>query len=267
MKFIQRKILIITVLFFIILFGAFLFNENFLPRDGNLDDYLYNPKAFFLLVSVAAFIDSINPCAISILLVSVAFLLSLGTLKMNIFKIGISYILGIFITYFLIGLGFLNIIGHLNLPSGILSKFASIFLILAGSISLINVFWVKSPVKLKVPSFIHQRIAVLIQKGSVGAAFVLGSLVGVFEFPCTGMVYLAILAFLSDRATFLQGVGYLLVYNLIFVLPLVIVLFLALDKKFLEIINKWKEKSSLKRQVFAGLAMIILGVIIFFIKF
>ncbi len=267
MKFIQRKILIIAALFFVVLFGVFIFNGNFLPKGENIEVCLHNAKTLFPLVCVAAFIDSINPCAISILLVSIAFLLSLGVSKMNVLKIGASYILGIFIVYFLIGLGLFNVIGYLNLPSGIISKITSVFLIFAGSVSLINVFWPKFPVKLKIPSFIRQRTAVLIKKGSIGAAFILGCLIGILEFPCTGIVYLAILTFLSDKVTFLQGVGYLLIYNFIFILPLLIVLFLALDEKFLEIFNKWREKSSLKRRIFAGLAMIVLGIIILFIKF
>jgi len=52
----------------------------------------------------------------------------------------------------------------------------------------------------------------------------LGVLVGIFELPCTGGIYLAILSLLSHRVTLYEGIPYLLLYNLVFVLPLVLIL-------------------------------------------
>ncbi|MEK7512798.1 MAG: hypothetical protein AAB601_01205, partial [Patescibacteria group bacterium] len=68
------------------------------------------------IVSVAALIDSVNPCAFSILLLTIAFLMSIGRLRRDILGIGGVYILGIFLAYMVIGLGFLGTLHLFNTP-------------------------------------------------------------------------------------------------------------------------------------------------------
>lgn len=73
------------------------------------------------------------------------------------------------------------------------------------------------------------------------ATFVLGFLVGLFEFPCTGGVYMGILGVLAERARFLEGVGYLIVSNLAFVLPLIVILLLITQKQvYRASIERWR---------------------------
>jgi len=116
---------------------------------------------------------------------------------------------------------------------------------------------------LKIPASAHQKMAALIEKGSVPAAFFLGVLVGLYEFPCTGGPYLMILGFLHDRATYIKGAAYLLFYNLVFVLPLVITLFIASNETLLGKLRMWKENKNIRIKFLSGVAMIVLGVIIF----
>jgi cytochrome c biogenesis protein CcdA len=223
-----------------------------------------NSDGLLPLVCGAALIDCVNPCAISVLLLTVAFLLSAGALRLDILKIGLFYIAGIFIAYLSVGLGLLTVIGLFVVP-GLVAKIGAILLVLVGLIELANVFWPRFPIKLKIPQFTHRRIAVLIEKSSRLAALALGLLVGVYEFPCTGGPYLSILGLLHDRATFGRGAAYLLIYNLIFVAPLIAVLFVSSGKKSLEAVEKWKKGSNRALKIGSGLAMIVLGVIIYLI--
>ena len=129
---------------------------------------------------------------------------------------------------------------------------------------MINEVFPKFPIKLKIPNSAHHKMAELMEKGSGLTAFILGVFVGLCEFPCTGGPYLMVLGLLHDQATYLKGAGYLLLYNLIFVLPLVIILLIASDKKLLDKVQAWQRADNKLMRFGGGVAMIILGVIIFF---
>jgi len=224
---------------------------------------LSNQGAWLLpLVGVAALVDSINPCAFSILLVTMAFLFSLGKLRSSVLEIGAAYVLGIFLAYTLIGLGMLQVL-HLFGTPHFMAKLGASLLIGLGLVSLANHFVPAFPIKLKVPQFAHGRMAALMEKASLPSAFVLGALVGVCEFPCTGGPYLAVIGLLHDRATHAAGLGYLVLYNTIFVLPLVIILFLAADRALLEKAEAWKKRNTGAMRLWGGQAMVVLGLLIF----
>jgi cytochrome c biogenesis protein CcdA len=144
-----------------------------------------------------------------------------------------------------------------------MAKVGATALILIGLIGLANYFAPAFPVRLKMPQFAHGRMAALMQKASLPSAFVLGSLVGVCEFPCTGGPYLAVIGLLHDRATHAVGLGYLLLYNAIFVLPLVVILLLAADRALLARVEAWKKRNSGAMRLWGGQAMVLLGLLIF----
>lgn len=214
------------------------------------------------LVGVAALIDSINPCAFSILILTIAFLFSLGALRNRILKIGGIYILGIFIVYILIGLGILQTLHLFNTPH-FMAKVGASLLIAWGALELINRFFPKFPIRLGIPQAAHRQMAGLMEKASVATAFILGGLVGLCEFPCTGGPYLMVLGLLHDQATWLRGLGYLFLYNLIFVLPLVTVLLIASEPKLLIKVQVWRKENVDNMRLWGGLAMILLGLAIF----
>ena len=217
---------------------------------------------FLPIVTIAAIIDSINFCAFSVLLLTIAFLFSVGYIRSKILKIGGFYIAGIFLVYILIGLGIIQTLHFFNMPH-FMAKIGASVMILFGAINIINEFFPAFPIKLKIPTSAHQKIAALIEKGSVPTAFFLGVLVGLYEFPCTGGPYLMILGFLHDRTTYIKGAAYLLFYNMVFVLPLVITLFIASNKTLLGKLRVWRENKNIRIKFLSGVAMIILGVIIF----
>lgn len=214
------------------------------------------------LVGVSALLDSINPCAFSILILTIAFLFSLGRLRSSVLEIGSIYILGVFLVYTLIGLGILQTLHLFDTPH-FMAKVGASLLIVLGLINVTNEFFPAFPVKLKIPHVAHYRIAALMEKGSLPSAFVLGGLVGLCEFPCTGGPYLMVLGLLHDRATHATGVGYLLLYNLIFILPLVIILLISSDKVLLEKVETWKKHNTRAVRLWGGNAMVALGLVIF----
>lgn len=224
---------------------------------------LSNQGAWLLpLVGAAALVDSVNPCAFSILLVTIAFLFSLGRLRSSVLEIGVAYILGIFLVYTLIGLGLLQVLHLFDTPH-FMAKLGASVLIVFGLVSLANHFVPAFPLKLRMPQFSHGRMAALMEKASLPSAFALGGLVGLCEFPCTGGPYLAVIGLLHDRATHAAGLGYLLLYNVIFVLPLVVILLVAADKGLLEKLEAWKKRNTRAMRLWGGQAMVLLGLLIF----
>lgn len=216
------------------------------------------------LVTIAALIDSINPCAFSVLFLTIAFLLSIGRLRNELWKIGGAYIAGLFVVYILIGLGILQALHILNTPH-FMAKAGAALLIALGIINLINHFIPRFPIKLKIPSVAHATIARLIQKASMPTAFGLGMLVGLCEFPCTGGPYLMILGLLHDSASYVKGFAYLIYYNILFVLPLVLIMALAGNRVVLEKVEVWKKENTGKMKLWSGILMILLAVFILLI--
>ena len=188
------------------------------------------------LIGVAALIDSINPCAFSILLLTIAFLL--------------------------IGLGLLHTLHIFDTPH-FMAKVGATLLVALGLINIINEMVPAFPFKLSIPQAAHRKIAVLMEKASVPTAVVLGGLVGLCEFPCTGGPYLMVLGLLHDHATYYTGVGYLFVYNLIFILPLVLILLVASDKGLLNKVQAWQQSERKAMRWGGGVAMIMLGAVVF----
>lgn len=227
-----------------------------------IKEWSYSEKWLLPIIVAAAVVDSINPCAVSILLLTVAFLFSLGKMRSGILKTGASFIAGIFIVYGLIGLGILQTLQIFNIPH-FAAKIGASLLIFFGAINLMNEFLCAFPIKLKIPQTAHLRMARLMEKGSVPAAFLLGTFVGLFEFPCTGGPYLMVLGLLHDQVTYLSGLAYLLLYNLIFVLPLVIILLIASESGLLEKVQQWRKENARQMKLWTSLAMVALGVIIF----
>ncbi|HCA67584.1 MAG: hypothetical protein A2249_02155 [Candidatus Jacksonbacteria bacterium RIFOXYA2_FULL_44_7] len=216
------------------------------------------------LVLVSALIDSINPCAFSILLITIAFLLSIKSARSRILSIGGAYIFGIFLVYILIGLGIFQTLHLFNTPH-FMAKVGAVVLILFGTINLINEFFPSFPIKLRIPVKTHQAIGSLMEKGSLPAALFLGLLVGLCEFPCTGGPYLMVLGLLHDSATYLRGFLYLLLYNFVFVLPLVIILLMACDSGVLSKVEDWRSEKLKEMRLITGIIMTALGILIFFL--
>ena len=238
----------------------------FLKTDNAGTAFVWNlsngGKWLLPLVAVSALIDSINPCAFSILLLTIAFLFSIGKLRSGILKIGSVYILGIFLAYLLIGLGLLQTLHIFSTPH-FMAKLGAGLLIALGFINVISEFFPAFPIKLRIPHAAHHKMAELMEKASLPTAFLLGGLVGLCEFPCTGGPYLMVLGLLHDQATYLKGVGYLLLYNVIFILPLAVILLMASDRALLEKVRAWQQKENRLMRLGGGIAMIILGAIIF----
>ncbi len=256
-----KKLFILSAIALVLAAGVIMLKSSG-QSAGWLWDISQNGSWFLPLVLVAALVDSINPCAFSILILTIAFLVSLGRLRPGILKIGLVYILGIFVIYLMIGLGILQTLHLFNTPH-FMARIGAAALVLWGVLELVNEFFPSFPVRLRIPHAAHGAMARLMERVSVPTAFILGAFVGLCEFPCTGGPYLMILGMLHDTSTYLNGLGYLVLYNLVFILPLVVILLIASDRAVLEKVKTWRRDNTRAMRLWGGVAMIILGVLIF----
>ena len=208
-------------------------------------------------VLLTGLIDGINPCAMAILLFFITFLLSIRKNTTAIVKLGAVYILAVYSVYFLVGLGLLR---ASNLVQGHwLGQAGAVLLMFFGLVNLLNGLFPKFPLRLELPEFGKEGLKQWMYRATLPAALVLGSLMGLESFPCSGGPYVAILGLLASQADFWQGLAYLALYNLMFVLPLILILGLSLNPLVANQIQAWERRSSRTVRAVTGGLMAALG--------
>lgn len=227
---------------------------------------MLNDFSMIFVVAITGFLDGIHPCAIAILIFFVAFLLTLRKTSKSILLLGFVYIFVIFLTYLGIGVGLFSGIVLFG-QHHFFAKLGSWLLIFLGLINLKNYFFPQLRLGFKFPRISNERIKRLLEKSTLPTVAAAAFLVGLCSVPCSGGIYAAITALLASQTTFLTGFFYLLLYNLMFVTPLIILLFLAINPYTLIKIEKWQQKHSKTQKLVMGLAMIAIGlsILIFFV--
>lgn len=193
------------------------------------------------LVGVAAS-DSINPCIMAVMLIMLATLASIREYK-KMKRFGIVYIICVYLSYLTIGV--LLILGSMYLVNQ-LSAFASQvavatkwvvagILVFAGLVNIKDFFFWGKGITFNINERHKQKVISLAKKASLAAIVSIAVFVTLVEFPCSGIMYLgAIFYWISQGVNPWQVFTYLLLYNAIFVLPLVIMLWIALESKKFE---------------------------------
>lgn len=218
-----------------------------------------------LTIIGAALVDSINPCAIAVLLILMSALLISGN-KNRAIKAGFTFTISIYIAYFLFGLGLFSAI-QLSGLSYIFYKIIGILAILIGIANIKDFFWYGGGgFVMEIPRSWRPKLKELLSKvTSPIGAFLMGLVVCFFELPCTGGPYIVILGLLADRMTMLSSIPLLLLYNLVFILPLIIItLLIYFGFANVENTTKWKDNNLKQLHLIAGIIMLLLGILITF---
>ena len=213
-------------------------------------------------VVIAAAIDSVNPCTFAVLV------LLLGTLivaqkkgkKGLVLKAGLAFTVAIYISYFLMGIGVFTAIQ----AAGIQRQFIIVVSCLAILIGLWNMkdfFAYGKWFSIEVPKRWRPTVKRLTSSVvSVPGAFAIGVLDSFFLLPCSSGPYVAILALLSKNTTWTNGVFYLLLYNLIFVLPLLaITLAVHFGYTTTARAERWRSERLKVLHLIAGVLMFLMG--------
>ncbi|HTO23123.1 MAG TPA: hypothetical protein VMQ10_11660, partial [Spirochaetia bacterium] len=188
-----------------------------------------------LPVVAAGLIDGINPCAFTTLIFLLASLSLAGRGRNEVLVIGALFSLAVFLSYFLIGLGLftaLRAAAAVSVVSVVLRWVLVVVLAVFAGLSVYDYTLIRAgrptEILLQLPSSFKKRIHTSIRTrvrmaALAGSSLVLGFLVSVFEFACTGQVYLPMLGYLARMRQQPYALGLLALYNLCFIVPLLVV--------------------------------------------
>ncbi len=204
----------------------------------------------------AGFLDGFNPCAFGVLILFATFALGLAARRSlatgdgapdvraasrSVLGLGAFFVAGVLVTYFLLGLGLLTALASLTDFGGnhLPSRIAALIAIGLGLWMLRDVLLPDAGWKLEAPHALHGRMRDWARAGSPAALFGGGVLIGLCTVPCSGAVYLGVVALLGASGTAVAGLGGLALYNLAYITPLVVLLVLASRPGLIRVINRW----------------------------
>jgi len=236
-------------------------NQQSFSTDQAGTESSWGLAQFLPLVLSTGLLDGINPCAIAVLLFFIAFLFTLQRARREMLAMGSVYIAAIYLTYFGIGLGLWGAISLSGVPH-LAAKVGAWLLIALGLVSAKDYFWYGRGITLSVPAIGHKAMHRWLGRATLPATAVGGFLVGLCTFPCSGGIYVAVLSLLASKSTYWTGLGYLVLYNLMFVLPLIVLLLLVGNRRTVGQLSRWEASHKRGVKLASGLIMVTLGGVI-----
>ena len=219
------------------------------------------------IIIAAALADSINPCVFGVLIFLLAYMTAVFKNKIKMLIAGLIYITAVYITYFLIGIGIFTLAYTAGLAKPFY-WFAATVAIAAGLFEIKDYFWYGKGFSLQIIPGGAERIKKYstAMKNmetkhpmiSLAIAGLLGIFVVFVELPCTGAPYLAILGVLSKGA-YSTAIPLLLLYNLIFILPLFVIVGLVYFGHTSRTLEKWRKEHRGLMRLGIGLFLLALG--------
>jgi MFS family permease len=193
-----------------------------------------------LVILGAGLVDGLNPCAFATLVFFISYLTFTGRRGRDILLVGAAFAVGVFLTYFLVGLGVLTAIQSLDFFP-LLGRW--VYLLTALLCTVLAIFTFRdffrarqgraSEMTLSLPDGLRKRINRVIRQNArveafVAVAFATGFIISLLELACTGQVYFPTIAYVTTVPEYAsRAVFYLLLYCLMFIVPLVIVFLLS----------------------------------------
>ncbi|MGC9332951.1 MAG: hypothetical protein ACP5JJ_02305 [Anaerolineae bacterium] len=214
--------------------------DDFDPEEGS-QGIIERFKSFGVLTVLGAgLIDGLNPCAFATLVFFISYLAFSGRRGRDILFVGLAFAIGVFLTYLLVGVGLMKVIQSLSFFTS-LGRW--VYLVTALMCVILAAFTFRDYTKarqgkvtemtLRLPRVLQRRIHSVIRESAqmrafIGVAFVTGFLVSLIELACTGQVYLPTIVYVLSRPELAaQAFLYLVLYCLMFILPLIVVFVLA----------------------------------------
>lgn len=223
----------------------------------------------FLRIITLAAADAINPCAFAVMtMVLVSILLTNPEKRHKVLAGGLAFTLAVFIGYFFYGLIIIQLFrGFVNFAYSVYPYLTNGLAVLA---ILLGIFNIKDYIKYRpgglateMPLKFRPRVKEIIKKiTSPKGAFFIGIFVTLFLLPCTIGPYIIAGGTLS-ALSFFKTIPWLIVYNLIFILPMLAITFIVYKGiSTTEQLSNWKEKNIKYIHLITGLLLMGLGIAI-----
>ena len=221
-------------------------------------------------VIIAGLADGFNPCAFTVLLLFITALLTAtqarspegaGSLRARVIGLGSIYIASVFVTYLALGVGLLStadLFTQRHLPA----RLGALLSVALGLWMLKDYFVPEMGFRLAAPAAVGRWAQSSARRMTVPGLVGGGVLIGLCTLPCSGAVYLAVLSLLAAQSSALAGFGYLLLYNSLFVLPLVVILLLASARPALNRLAHWNLHHREWVRLGLGTGVVLMGFVI-----
>jgi cytochrome c biogenesis protein CcdA len=205
-------------------------------------------------VLVSGVADGFNPCAFALLVLFATYTLTLvnavtadGTptleARRRLLGAGSLYVGAVLVTYFIIGLGLLSFLGWLG-RDHLVARGASILALVMALWMLKDVFLPGVGPSMMAPGGTHRRMQKAMERGGLAGMLIAGVLVGICTVPCSGAIYLDIVAVLHASGGGLTGIALLALYNIAFIVPLLILLLAVSNRRVLGQLGRWNRSNS-----------------------
>ena len=217
-------------------------------------------------VLVSGLADGFNPCAFALLVLFATYTLTLvnavtanGTptleARRRLLGAGSLYVGAVLITYFIIGIGLLSFLGWLG-RDHLVARGASILALVMALWMLKDVFLPGVGPSMMAPGGTHRRMQKAMERGGLAGMLIAGVLVGICTVPCSGAMYLQITAVLHASGGGLTGLALLALYNIAFIVPLLVLLLAVSNRRVLGQLGRWNRANS--PWIKAGLAFAVI---------
>lgn len=201
------------------------------PSDPGLDvsaEEIDVSSLSMTTVFLAGLLAGFNPCLLAILAFLATAVISSTGRRRDLVLMVIFFSLGIFVMYFLFGVGMLKTL-HAEAVASRFRLALTIILLVLGLVHLEDARRLSAGGRsLFKASWSQKYVEGALARGKFSSYFLLGALFSLVKLPCVGAVYIAILGLIAEEG-YSSGARYILFYNLgvifpIFVLGGVIVL-------------------------------------------
>ncbi len=221
----------------------------------------------FWRITTLALADSVNPCAIAVLvMILTTILIQNPEKRKKVLWGGLAFVVAIYIAYLFYGviiIQFFRLFAEfLRESSGYVYKGLAILAMLIGALNIKDFFYYKKGgVATEMPIFLRPKVKKIIRGvTSTTGAFVVGFVVTLFLLPCTMGPYIIASGLLADLGT-LGALPWLLYYNLVFVLPMLIIVGLVyFGFRKVDQVSSWKERNIRYLHLIAGVLLFLIGV-------
>ena len=229
-------------------------------------------------ILMAGLLDGFNPCVFSTLIFFMS-LLSLARIRGGrLLAMGSVYCLACFCTYVVLGFGLFHVLklfsGYQTMRLGFEIVLIALLLLFA-FLSFLDAWRFRRSgksvsVTLQLPEKIKNRIHAVMRNSLkfrylLPSAFTVGILVTLLESVCTGQVYLPTLVLMSrEFGVGSRWFGYLLLYNLMFILPLLLLFLAAWRGTSMSVFLNWSKKNVVAGKTALGCLFLLLAALMLF---
>lgn len=210
----------------------------------------------------ASLVDAVNPCAFAVLLILLTTVLARKGNRTKVIASGLAFSLAIFISYALMGIGLYTALASAN-TTNLLTTIVGVLAIILGLFNLKDWLWYGKTAPMEVPMSWRPKMASIIEKvTSPAGAITAGLLVSLFLLPCTSGPYIVILGLLAESPMDIHLLWYLFIYNLVFILPMLIITFAVAFGLKVDTIARLREQHIDKLHLIAGLLLVGIGIFV-----